>query len=212
MLTDLDLRIFEYVHHMYYENKSTECLAWEDHISINFRPDEWVFKYYEIAFNRCKRFIENKNIIDVGCEIGSKINWFSGLGAKKYTGVDPNKTHLYYANMVSDIVSDMVDIDCKLIESSAEDLTYSFFDTGFLLSVTQHLKDEKKVIANLTKFCTNLVIDTWVNCRGCGSLSYYVELIEQNNCKVVMLEQIKKDRYLIVATKDKKNMINFWSL
>ena len=208
MLRERDYHIFEYIHHMYFEGKKYEDLPFRNHVSSGFRSDVWVDKYFQAVFEKSAIFFKNKIVLDIGCEIGSKISWIELFDAKEYVGIDPDKKHIYYAKIIAEIVN----LNTSIIQSTAEHFVYEKYDTGLLLSVTQHLENQEYVISSMCNNCDNVIIDTWVNCRNCKSLSEYISLVENNNMTILLVEKIKNNRYTIIASKDKKIISDFWSL
>ena len=208
MLRQFDIQLFEYIHHLFYENKSESELQWKDHVSCGWKPDQWLLNYYKLAFEKSSSLIENKNILDVGCHIGCKISWFENLGAKSYTGLDPDPVCISYATIISKIV----DLKCNITQSTAEDFKYKKYDTAFILGVLHHFRDETSALEKILNCCENIVIDTWVNCNNCKDLSYYINFLEKQSFKIISIDQVKTNRYVIISSKQESNKFNFWSL
>lgn len=208
-MRSFDIKVFEYIHHLYSEKKDESHLSWADHVSCDpsiWKPDAWLLQYEKLAFENCSDLIKGKRVLDMGCNIGSKISWLENYGATHYTGVDPNAHDLKYAKIVADIV----DINCELVNTTAENFEYKNYDTGLLLSVTHWLRDQELVLSKLFNHCQHTIIDTWIAKEGCNGLSYYLDLAEEHGHKIISVDNIGEqkspwEKQLIVTYKDGGN-------
>lgn len=119
---------------------------------------------YVVWPRRIQKFIQGKNILDVGCGFGAFGNGFLIAGANSYCGVDPgmkldssfvkNKRKRERADLgmtPNEIMDSCPDI--RLVNSTFENLAMSdLFDVIVLHNVTEHLLQIKAVFSGLKKF------------------------------------------------------------
>tara|TARA_B100001115_G_C15803324_1_gene397476 strand:+ start:61 stop:1188 length:1128 start_codon:yes stop_codon:yes gene_type:complete len=159
MLQKIDKRMFEYLSHLKFGQVDHKELSWNDHLKLP--SSDWKFPAeLETYFLKCfflnKDIINDKEVLDIGCEYGNKIPWFDKFKPRKLTCIDPSKEDIYIANMVATLV----DTDTQCYQAKAEDYQLKA-DTIFMLSVNHHLDDELPIYDRLD--CDNLVIDTWTD-------------------------------------------------
>jgi SAM-dependent methyltransferase len=160
MISDLNKQRFEYIWHLYNENKTAKDLAFRDHVPCD--PDVWQFpehliEYHKLVFETNRDAFDNTTILDIGCGTA----WYMGCmqNAKKYIGADPDEKSIRYAR----IMASLIDIDAEISFNTAEKIDCTA-DTIMLLSVTQHLNDLKTVFAKFD--CKNIILDSWEQLRG----------------------------------------------
>ena len=166
-LTKKDKRMFEYICHLHHENKDYKNLTWQMHQQLP--SSDWQFpneleEYYQHCFADNLDLIQNKKVIDIGCEYGNKIPWFDKFSPKHLLCIDPNSKHMYLANYVATLV----DCDTSCITGKAEDCDLKA-DTVFMLSVNQHFDNQLDLLDKLD--CEHIVIDTWTDNRYKDNLS-----------------------------------------
>mgnify|MGYP001189478321 FL=1 len=197
MLKKLDKRMFEYLSHLKFGQVDHKTLSWKDHLKLP--SSDWQFpteleSYFLKCFFLNKDIINDKDVLDIGCEYGNKIPWFDKFKPKKITCIDPSAEDLYIAKMVATLV----DTDTECVRTKAEDYQLKA-DTIFMLSVNHHLDDEFSIYDKLE--CDNLIIDTWTDKTPIQKI---LEALE----KKFMIESkifYKKDR-LILRCKRKTNL------
>ena len=160
MISDLNKQRFEYIWHLYYENKTEKDLAFVDHVPCD--PKIWQFpahliEYHKLVFETNKDVFNDKTVLDIGCGTA----WYLGCleNAKKYIGADLDKKSLKYAK----IMASLIDVDSEISLNIAERLNCTA-DTIMLLSVTHHLKDLKTVFSKFD--CKNIVLDSYEELQG----------------------------------------------
>ena len=160
-LSELDKRMFEYINHLHFEDIDPANLPWEEYIQ---RPvyTPWEFPQelelmFKTIFVDNKDIINNKKVIDIGCEYGTKIPWFAKLQPSELICIDPDKSHFTIANYVSDLIGRTTTTKTHCATSRAEDFDLTA-ETIFLLSVNHYVDDQFEIYKNLN--CTHLVIDT----------------------------------------------------
>jgi len=160
MISDLNKHRFEYIWHLYNENKTDNDLAFADHTPCD--PEVWQFpkhliEYHKLIFEANKNAFNNKTVLDIGCGTA----WYLGCleNAKKYIGVDPDEKSIRYAK----IMASLVHLDSDISVDSAEKIQCKA-DTIMLLSVTQHLKYLKTVFSKFD--CEHIILDSWEELRG----------------------------------------------
>ena len=192
-LRPVDKKIFEYIHHLYYENKTSKDLSWQDH-----QDSDWIFhskltKYYNLCFKNVQEYIKNCTILDIGCNIGSKISWFENLGASSYIGIDPDPKCVELAKTVTNIIN----MECSIYQTTAEE-SQIIADTSFLLSVSHKFKNQQVVLENLCS--QNFVMETWIEKIGCFSEQYYVDLLSKKY-KITYKTFLQSDKLVIAGTR-----------
>lgn len=172
MISDLNKQRFEYIWHLYNENKTERDLAFKDHVPCD--PDVWQFpehliEYHKLVFETNKDAFNNKTVLDIGCGTA----WYLGCmeNAKKYIGIDPDEKSVKYAK----IMASLTDLDAEISFSTAEKID-STADTIMLLSVTQHLKYLKTVFSKFD--CKNVILDSWEQLQGVH-LNELITLLEK---------------------------------
>jgi len=112
--------------------------------------------YFKNVFVDNKDIINNKKVLDIGCEYGTKIPWFAKMQPSELVCIDPNKEYFYIANYISGLTT----TNTICVNSKAEDFTLTA-DTIFLLSVNHHFEDQFAIYERLE--CNHLVLDTWTD-------------------------------------------------
>jgi len=158
-LDKTDKRMFEYINHLHFSGVDHKDLSWEQHSQRPASP--WKFPmeletYFKNVFVDNKDIINNKKVLDIGCEYGTKIPWFAKMQPSELVCIDPNKEYFYIANYISGLTT--TNIIC--VNSKAEDFTLTA-DTIFLLSVNHHFEDQFAIYERLE--CNHLVLDTWTD-------------------------------------------------
>ena len=197
MLQKIDKRMFEYLSHLKFGQVDYKQLSWNDHLKLP--SSDWKFPAeLETYFLKCfflnKDIINDKEVLDIGCEYGNKIPWFDKFKPRKLTCIDPSEKDIYIANMVATLV----DTDTQCYQTKAEDYQLKA-DTIFMLSVNHHLEDEFSIYDRLD--CDNLVIDTWTDRTPIDNILQALRKKFTIDSKIVF-----KDNRLILRCKRKKNL------
>ena len=158
-LDKTDKRMFEYINHLHFSGVDHKDLSWEQHSQRPASP--WKFPmeletYFKNVFVDNKDIINNKKVLDIGCEYGTKIPWFAKMQPSELVCIDPNKEYFYIANYISGLTT----TNTVCVNSKAEDFTLTA-DTIFLLSVNHHFEDQFAIYERLE--CNHLVLDTWTD-------------------------------------------------
>ncbi len=158
-LDKTDKRMFEYINHLHFSGVDHKDLSWEQHSQSPVSP--WKFPmeletYFKNVFVDNKDIINNKKVLDIGCEYGTKIPWFAKMQPSELVCIDPNKEYFYIANYISGLTT----TNTICVNSKAEDFTLTA-DTIFLLSVNHHFEDQFAIYERLD--CDHLVLDTWTD-------------------------------------------------
>ena len=158
-LDKTDKRMFEYINHLHFSGVDHKDLSWEQHSQRPTSP--WKFPmeletYFKNVFVDNKDIINNKKVLDIGCEYGTKIPWFAKMQPSELVCIDPNKEYFYIANYISGLTT----TNTICVNSKAEDFTLTA-DTIFLLSVNHHFEDQFAIYERLE--CNHLVLDTWTD-------------------------------------------------
>ncbi len=158
-LDKTDKRMFEYINHLHFSGVDHKDLSWEQHSQRPASP--WKFPmeletYFKNVFVDNKDIINNKKVLDIGCEYGTKIPWFAKMQPSELVCIDPNKEYFYIANYISGLTT----TNTICVNSKAEDFTLTA-DTIFLLSVNHHFEDQFAIYERLE--CNHLVLDTWTD-------------------------------------------------
>ena len=158
-LNKMDKRMFEYINHLHFSGVDHKDLSWEQHSQSPVSP--WKFPmeletYFKNVFVDNKDIINNKKVLDIGCEYGTKIPWFAKMQPSELVCIDPNKEYFYIANYISGLTT----TNTICVNSKAEDFTLTA-DTIFLLSVNHHFEDQFAIYERLE--CNHLVLDTWTD-------------------------------------------------
>jgi len=151
--------MFEYINHLHFSGVDHKDLSWEQHSQSPVSP--WKFPmeletYFKNVFVDNKDIINNKKVLDIGCEYGTKIPWFAKMQPSELVCIDPNKEYFYIANYISGLTT----TNTICVNSKAEDFTLTA-DTIFLLSVNHHFEDQFAIYERLD--CDHLVLDTWTD-------------------------------------------------
>ena len=162
-LNKTDKKMFEYINHLHFEGLNHKDLTWEQYLQ---RPESsWKFPleletYFKNVFVDNKDIINNKKVLDIGCEYGTKIPWFAKMQPSELICIDPNKAYFKIANYISGLVSRLTLTNTRCINSMAENFILNA-DTIFLLSVNHYIEDQFEIYKRLD--CDYLVLDTWTN-------------------------------------------------
>ena len=151
--------MFEYINHLHFSGVDHKDLSWEQHSQSPVSP--WKFPmeletYFKNVFVDNKDIINNKKVLDIGCEYGTKIPWFAKMQPSELVCIDPNKEYFYIANYISGLTT----TNTICVNSKAEDFTLTA-DTIFLLSVNHYFEDQFAIYERLE--CNHLVLDTWTD-------------------------------------------------
>ena len=158
-LDKTDKRMFEYINHLHFSGVDHKDLSWEQHSQRPASP--WKFPieletYFKNVFVDNKDIINNKKVLDIGCEYGTKIPWFAKMQPSELVCIEPSKEYFYIANYISGLTA----TNTICVNSKAEDFTLTA-DTIFLLSVNHHFEDQFAIYERLE--CNHLVLDTWTD-------------------------------------------------
>jgi SAM-dependent methyltransferase len=172
-LDKTDKRMFEYINHLHFGGVDHKDLSWEQHSQRPASP--WKFPmeletYFKNVFVDNKDIINNKKVLDIGCEYGTKIPWFDKMQPSELVCIDPNKEYFYIANYISGLTT----TNTVCVNSKAEDFTLTA-DTIFLLSVNHHFEDQFAIYERLE--CNHLVLDTWTD--RAISISHITNFLEK---------------------------------
>jgi SAM-dependent methyltransferase len=159
-LSQINKKMFEYINHLHFEGIDPMDLTWEEYSQRP--PSTWEFpldleSMFKTIFADNKDIINNKKVLDIGCEYGSKIPWFAKLQPSELTCIDPDKACFNIANYVSGLIGRTTTTKTLCVNSGAEDFDCNA-DTIFLLSVNHYVDDQFEIYKKLN--CTHLVIDT----------------------------------------------------
>jgi SAM-dependent methyltransferase len=162
-LAQIDKKMFEYINHLHFEGIDPMDLTWEEYSQRP--PSPWKFpleleSWYKIIFYDNRDIINNKKVLDIGCEYGTKIPWFAKLQPSELICIDPNTSYFNIANYVSGLIGRTTTTKTLCVNSRAEDFACNA-DTIFLISVNHYVDDQFEIYKNLN--CTHLVIDTWTD-------------------------------------------------
>ena len=173
MISDLNKQRFEYIWHLYYENKTDKDLPFADHIPCD--PKVWQFPkalelYHDIVFKTMPEAFKDKTILDVGCGTA----WYLGCmedSVKHYKGIDIDDKNIKYAKIMSNNVA----IDSSINLHSIE--TYDCrADTILMLSVTHELDNVEKALQRFNS--EYLVMDSWEKFHG-NHLNDHIDLLRE---------------------------------
>lgn len=173
----IDKKLFEYVNYLNENSFTTLDKPWEIYKQST---SDWKFPselevYYSRMWYNQKHLVEDKNIFDLGCEIGSKISWFESLSPSNYVGTDIDYTRCELAKSISQIVYGKPCVTHMTPQEVHKHTSTMFYDTIFCLSVNQYMSNPWTTLMDLK--CDNLVIDTWTN-QGV-SLSSMLEILTE---------------------------------
>ena len=158
-LGQFDKQLFEYSWHLYENGYTAKDKPWKDYklLKSTWQFPDTLHSYYARMWVNQRHLIEGKKILDIGCEIGSKISWFHSLKPASYYGLDPDPTRSAIAKSISEIVYGQSCVDCLSSNEIYKHTESTFYDTVYVMSVTQYMDKPWSTLMHLQ--CRNLVID-----------------------------------------------------
>jgi hypothetical protein len=150
-----DSKYFQYFSHLYHKQS---LIPFNEYIPIDNwdYPKEEKFRFEKLFLSDIGlKYIENSNILDLGCHCGYLSFISKHLGAKSVHGVNVREFSIEVANYVFDSLGieksqyqfDVGDIENpNLIEKSCQGK-----DTVILTDVIDHLKNPYGILENITK-------------------------------------------------------------
>lgn len=197
-LRKFDKKLFEYVNHLNEEGKYAKDLPWDQYSKTS---SDWQFPaslevYYARMWYNQKHILQNKTVLDLGCEIGSKISWFESCGVKDYVGIDTDKNRSDLANDISEIVFGNKCVMHHTPTAIVKHLETHSYDVIYMMSVNQYMSNPWHTINAIQ--CQYLIMDTWIN-QGISLSDTLEHLTEKYN--LIKLIKLWKDRVGLVLQK-----------
>ena len=129
------------------------------------------------SLKRLKRFVENRSVLDVGCNVGALSFHAEDLGASRVLGIDKDKTAIDTAITIKRRFAEELDrvyaceFRCTDFFRFAQE--ESLWETVLLYQVIGHTEEKLEMLRALKKICEIAVIYTPVSGLS-GSLVEYV--------------------------------------
>lgn len=164
--------------------------------TVNMDIDSTPYPYQIFNYKFAKKYISNKNVLDVGCWAGIFEKQAIGI-VKKITGIDPDKAAIKYASKQIP--------KAKFLQGSAERIPFraETFDTVVFLEVIEHVPQnhEKRVLAQINrvlKLNGYLVLSTPHNHLLSILFDPAFFLIQHRHYSISHLEHLMKDSGFVI--------------
>tara|TARA_R100001510_G_C7634530_1_gene192908 strand:+ start:325 stop:942 length:618 start_codon:yes stop_codon:yes gene_type:complete len=136
----------------YFDNRS----AFNQGVGVTFSPD--TLNPRAVNFNAVSSLVNNKTVLDIGCNNGRWMSWLLDNGATHVTGIDTDANALTAAR--SNLATYFTDSQYTLVESSWENYTTSAaFDVVFCAGMIHLGSTQSNLINKLPSLGTTAIIE-----------------------------------------------------